>query len=453
MSAGPDSTINIENDNTSHGIHKQVSAINWDKITGRRLLKNGIWVYFFLLIFEGALRKWVFPGLATPLLVVRDPVALWLFFTAWKYDELPSSSSVLGMIFIAVLAIGAALTVGHGNLVVAIYGARILLIHFPLIFLIGRVFDRDDVIKMAKAMLIIAIPMFVLIALQFYSPQGSLINRGVGGDVQGGGFSGSLGYFRPPGTFSFTTGNSQFFGFVGAVVIYFWLNPGQVSRTLLLAATISLIAAIPLSISRTLFFQISLSSIFAAISIVRKPKYLSRMLVAMLVLILITLLISRVSFVAQAIDALTNRFIDASNSEGTLQDTFANRFLGGIFEPFESSTLPFFGFGIGMGTNAGAQLLVGHADEFLISEGEWGRLIGEMGAFLGIAAILLRVNICLKLIRESYIKLVKNDFLPWMLLSISLQALAQGQWAQPTALGFAVIVGGLSIASLKVRET
>ena len=42
----------------------------------RKYLKIGIWIYFYLLIFEGALRKWFLPSLATPLLVVRDPVAL-----------------------------------------------------------------------------------------------------------------------------------------------------------------------------------------------------------------------------------------------------------------------------------------------------------------------------------------------------------------------------------------
>jgi hypothetical protein len=39
-------------------------------------LRQLLWLYFWLLIFEGALRKWLLPGLSTPLLLVRDPVAL-----------------------------------------------------------------------------------------------------------------------------------------------------------------------------------------------------------------------------------------------------------------------------------------------------------------------------------------------------------------------------------------
>jgi len=413
------------------------------------LLKKGIWLYFFLLIFEGALRKWVLPGLATPLLIVRDPVALWLLFTAWQYNKLPANIYVWVMSVVCGIAIFTAILAGHGSIIVAIYGARILLFHFPLIFLIGKIFDRDDVEKMARVILIMAIPMMFLIALQFYSPQSAWINRGVGGDVNGGGFSGALGYFRPPGTFSFTTGNSQFFGFVGVVVIYFWLAQGRINFWLLLAATVSLMIAIPLSISRTLFFQIALSVIFAAIAIARRPKYLGRLLIVGLGLIVILLLLSRLSVFSQATEVLTSRFVQASDSEGDLQTIFSNRYLAGLFEPFQSPNLPFFGQGIGLGTNAGAQLLVGHSDEFLISEGEWGRLIGEMGAVLGMIAIILRLGISLKLARESYKKLLLNDFLPWMLLSISFQAVAQGQWAQPTALGFGIVMGGLSIASLR----
>ena len=39
-------------------------------------LKIAIWLYLLLWIFEGALRKWILPSLATPLLVVRDPIAI-----------------------------------------------------------------------------------------------------------------------------------------------------------------------------------------------------------------------------------------------------------------------------------------------------------------------------------------------------------------------------------------
>src|SRR5690554_1009580 len=79
-------------------------------------LKRGIWLYFFLIIFEGALRKWIFPSLATPLLVVRDPIGIWLVYMAWKKKLLPSNIYMGAMVFIGLLSIYTAIFIGHGNL-------------------------------------------------------------------------------------------------------------------------------------------------------------------------------------------------------------------------------------------------------------------------------------------------------------------------------------------------
>jgi len=45
-------------------------------------LKRLIWLYWLLWLFEGALRKWIVPQLAAPLLLVRDPVALLIIVRA-----------------------------------------------------------------------------------------------------------------------------------------------------------------------------------------------------------------------------------------------------------------------------------------------------------------------------------------------------------------------------------
>lgn len=412
-------------------------------------LKKGIWFYFILLIVEGGLRKWVFPSLATPLLVVRDPVAIWLLWTAWRNGYLPVNNQFYIISFIGLASVFTAILVGHHSLLVACYGARILLFHFPLIFLIGKIFDVDDVILLGKIMLWLSIPMFLLIVTQFYSPQSAFVNKGIGAESEGGGFSGALGYYRPPGTFSFTTGNTQFFSLVAVYVIYFWLNVEKVNRILLVAATVAMFAAIPISISRGLLIQVVLSGVFALASISRTPRLLGRMIIAIIGLVIILALLSNVSFFRNAIDVLTSRFDTAKESEGTLDNTIVNRIGASILEPFVNSDLPFFGAGIGMGTNAGARLLIGRSDVFLIAEGEWGRMIGEMGAIFGLAAIFVRLQVCLKMLSHAYKKLKTNNLLPWLMVSVSFQAVAQGQWAQPTALGFGVIMGGLTIAAIR----
>ena len=47
-------------------------------------IKRLIWLYFFLLIFEGTFRKWILPQFSDVLLVVRDPVVLAIYFLVIK---------------------------------------------------------------------------------------------------------------------------------------------------------------------------------------------------------------------------------------------------------------------------------------------------------------------------------------------------------------------------------
>jgi len=417
---------------------------------GEMLLKRGIWVYFFLIIFEGALRKWFLPFLATPLLIIRDPVALWLLYTAWRYGKFPFNNYIAGVYFAGILAFFSTMLIGHGNLFVAIYGERILLLHFPIIFLIGNTFNLEDVLKMGRAFMWIAIPMVILVALQFYTPQTSLFNRGVGGEGSAG-FSGVNGYFRPSGTFSFTTGLTEFYTVIAAFAVYFWLNPRKIKRWVLIGTTIGLMAAVPLSISRTLSFQIAFTILFTLVAALSDTRYLTSIIGGALGVIVLFFLLNQTGIFGTAVDTLVARFTQANEDEGGVLNTLTNRSIANVDEPYLGDNFPFFGMGVGMGTNAGAQLLVGRSDGFLVSEGEWGRLVGEMGSILGTFVLFIRIAICFKIGTQG-LRDLKTNILPWLLLSVDFQLISQGQWAQPTALGFAVLYAGLNIAAFKANK-
>lgn len=417
-----------------------------------RLIKIGIWAYFLLLIFEGALRKWFLPFLATPLLLVRDPIAIWLIYKTWKHNLMPKNRYLLGMTFVGLFAMITALMAGHGNLFVAIYGARILLFHFPLMFIMGAIMKRDDVIKIGRVLLVISIPMIILSALQFYSPQSAWVNRGVGGDMEGAGFAGAMGFFRPPGTFSFTNGNTMFFSLVTCFVMFFWISKTKINRLVLIAATLGLLASIPISISRTLLFSIIITMLFTTVAASTNTAYFYKIIGVFVVLALSLLGISQFEFFQTSTEAFTARLEGASEIEGGLEGTLIDRYLGGLVTAISNSAdKPFFGYGIGMGTNAGSKMLTGGVT-FLISEEEWGRLIGEMGALLGLLAIFIRLAFSFKISLASYKNIKAGDFLPWILLSFALIVIPQGQWAQPTALGFSTFIGGLVLAALNNHE-
>lgn len=411
-------------------------------------LKKAVWVYLLLLFFEGALRKWVLPGLATPLLIVRDPVALWLLVKGIQKGLLKGNNYLALMVFITLVSIFTAVVLGHGNLFVAVYGARLTLLHFPLIFIIGRLFTRDDVLYIGKIILWISIPMTLLVALQFYSPQSAWVNRGIGGDMEGGGFNGgALGYFRPPGTFSFTNGNVLFFSFVAPFVFYFWIYPKQISRLLLLGSTGALLVAIPLAISRNLFFQVAVTFFFLVMGISRNPKYLGKLMGAVIIGAIAFIVASQLSFFSTSITVFTTRFDGANESEGGIKGVLGDRYLGGMLSALTSSPkLPFWGYGLGTGTSVGGTLLYGVAG-LTIGEDEWGRIVAELGPALGLGMVFLRLSVAIKLAWLAYKRLTTGDMLPWLLASFALINMAQGQWAQPAGLGFAIVSAGLMIAS------
>src|SRR5580704_17833179 len=185
-------------------------------------LRRMIWLYFGLLIAEGALRKWIFPSLSTPLLVIRDPLVLLIYVQAVRCRRFPVSGPMVayfllltGFTLLALFQMVAGL--GGGPLV-AIYGLRTDFLHLPLIFLIPQVFSYGDVVKLGRWILILSIPMAGLMMWQFRSPPDRWINATTIADAQQITFT--LGKIRPAGTFSFANGAVHFFILTTAFLIY-----------------------------------------------------------------------------------------------------------------------------------------------------------------------------------------------------------------------------------------
>lgn len=437
---------------TSHRASGRRKTKRGMKTSPDQLIRWGIWSYFLLVIFEGALRKWVLPGLATPLLVVRDPIAVVTLYVAASRGRLPMNAYVISAIVIGCLGFLTAITIGHQNAFVAAFGTRILVLHLPMAFVIGYVLSREELLRIGWVIVLLAIPMAVLMAMQFFSQQTAWVNRGIGGDMEGAGFDGAMGFMRPPGTFSFTNGLTTFFSLAGVWIAYFWLTPGKCNRLILLLATAGLALAIPLSISRALFFQTVLTGFFALLVVMRKPEYLPRVFGSGLAIVVALAAISWTPIFKTGVTVLATRFENASRSEGGLEGTFIDRFLGGSTEAVVGAAdLPLFGQGIGLGTNVGAKFTTGER-QILVAEGEWGREVGELGPLLGLPLVFLRVVMTVQLMCLGYKKLIGGDPLAWILLAVGFLLIAQGGWAQPTGLGFYTLTTGSVIAAVRTTQ-
>ena len=114
--------------------------------------------------------------------------------------------------------------------------------------------------------------MSVLVALQFNSPQSAWVNRGVGGNLNGAGFDEILGYYRPPGTFSFIIGLSSFYPLAAVSVLYFWLSKAACNRLVLFLAAASMLFVLPLTISRAAVFWVLAVGVAAILGVFIQNK-------------------------------------------------------------------------------------------------------------------------------------------------------------------------------------
>jgi hypothetical protein len=419
-------------------------------MTRQRKIQLLLWTYFWLLIFEGALRKWVFPGLSNPLLVVRDPVALLALFYGWPYLMRGSVRLwMLSLMLVAGSAFVLAVTVGHRDVVTAAYGTRVLALHFPLIFLFGAVFTREDIWRFGKAVLVLAIPMTVLTAFQYSLPPTHFVNIAPGGEDTAG-FSGALGKMRPPGTFSFITGLAGFYG-MAAAFFAGWLTggPRPMPRWIWLSGA-ALVFALPVSISRTLFFYYALVAIFAAVASVVSGRAVRGFLAGALVLAVLGTGISQIELFREAREVFQARWergqVSDAPEEG-IPGILRNRIVGSFVEAFElAGKVEFFGKGIGLATNVGAVRAVG-AKSFIVAEGAWPAMVGELGPLLGFALIGWRLLLAGVLLALAFRQALLRNPLPLILGAMAVQGLVIGQTSQPTGLGFLVLWAGLMLAA------
>jgi len=420
-----------------------------------RCAKWAIWLYIILLIFEGSLRKWIMPGLSQPLLIVRDPVLLLIYGLALMGGIVPRTRFLLFLAAIALASFCFAFLAGQNNLWVTLYGIRSNYLHVPLIWVMAEVMNREDVEKVGVFFLIIAIAMTILMIMQFKAPIASWINRGVG-DEEGGQIYGAGGHIRPPGFFTFITGPMVFFPFAAA----FFLN--AINRKeqkwwrmpVLIISGLAIAIALPISISRGVMIGTLFVLAVYLIGLFKVGIFnLSFLRFGALGLLLLVAL-SFFPIFKEAREAFMDRWdTAAAESEGDAVGSLVSRVTLAFTQPIDTiERTPTFGYGVGVGTNVGARLLAGSTG-FLLAEDEWGRVIMELGPMLGLSFILFRICltcylgvIAFRALRDD------DDLLPLLIFSAAAWVILMTQWGQATQLGFAVIGGGLLLASVN-RET
>ncbi|MEI7957586.1 MAG: hypothetical protein WCI40_00640 [Verrucomicrobiota bacterium] len=402
-----------------------------------------IWLYFFFLIYEGAFRKWIVPSLANPLLIVRDPIVMLIYVIAFSKGVFSMDGFVGWIVGLGIVTFVISLFTGVGNFLVSVYGWRTDFLHLPLIFLMPKVLNSNDVKNLCKGLLITAIPMALLVMIQFKAGPTAWVNTGVGGG-EGGQLDVGFGKIRPPGTFSFTNGLSNYISLVMGCVLYAVLDKKYYPRWMLFLAAPSVILMVVVSGSRATVSACAICVAFLALICIRRPSYIGGSFKFVILALPGLWLVTCLPVFQEGMMVHTSRF---GESGGGVQHGIIERALADYLDGFRAvPDTPLFGFGLGIGTNAGAGMLSGGRG-FLLAEGEWSRVVKETGPVLGLGFLFLRVAIAFYLGLIAMAAFGRMQPLPLLIFSSSFLLVLSGQFGQPTALGFAVFGAGLCLAA------
>ena len=409
-----------------------------------------VWAYLLLFILEGALRKWIFPSLSTPLLMVRTPIVIYMFVIDFQRGWIRNMYAK-GLMVMSTICFFTALALGHHNIFIAAFGWHNYFLHFPFIAIAARLLTRDDVIKMGKCILYISVPMTLLIILQFYSPQSAWVNIGVGGEGSSG-FGGAMGYYRPSGTFSFTSGYTAFESLVCSFLIFYFMENTNIPQNLrikkvhLYIIAFCYVLCLPYSMSRSMIFMTVIIIVFVALCSSWNVKMLNKMLLVILSIGFISFLAIKSGYMGESIDAMTLRFEQAGKVEGGLDGTIWDRYIGGFFNSLFMD-VPIFGYGLGIGTNAGAKLINGDMFSIFNAESGFGLVVGEVGLLLGLFFIYFRIAWAMSLFLKGMHQ--KSNTLAMTLLPSMCITLATGGIGAVPMMGYLVCVSFLGTAALR----
>jgi hypothetical protein len=411
-----------------------------------KFLRQLVWLYLLLLIFEGAFRKWV-PPLSAPLLLIRDPVVVLIYFQALRHGLSFHNLLNLANFILAVLTTMAAafgIVPGFANVLVTIYGILANYIQIPLIFLIPQILNRDDVLQMGKFFLLMVVPMALLTALQFLSSPDSFWNAGA--------MATHYGTVRPSATFSFSNGLAYFFAFSSAFLFFGYQHLNTYRYWLLGAATFGTLLAAACSGSRSCLVAIAIVMVAWVLCVVMKGRGGVGLLVAVALIGVAVLALSSLEVVQKGTEQMTERIGDASAVEGG-GSGFVSRFFGTMFSAVEVIPyVPFpFGNGLGTGTN-GAYALFTPPEDMYWPENEWERLVFECGPLLGLPLCAFRATLTISLALAAYRAFRHDNVLPILIFAAGGLLVLNGQWGGPTPLGFAIFGAGITLAACRVPD-
>jgi hypothetical protein len=442
----------------------QLTEADWQEIAERGLAETHrerivklIFLVYWLLIFEGALRKWVLPPFQKEIYFIRDPVVLAIYWLSIRYRLFKHSSITITILiavaWLCVMEIMYHMVVDQSDLLLTGAGLRSYFLYVPLAAVIAETFERADLERLVRLTLLLAIPIALISVLQSRSPDNAMINHGISDnpEYQVHSLPVGEGVMRTAGTFTSNIGQSLFVGSIVAMLVWVWTLPSDrrpLRGAALLAVTAATMVNVAVSGQRMIFILVALVlfTAFVAALLMKGVGNSWNVLKTCAVLAAVGVLVGPTLFPTQ-LHALATRSAGAAEGDDAYSYGVVNRALHD-FVAFEDSidSTPFAGYGIGQTSNAASIL---HRTSTGWSENEWQRHVIELGPFLGMTLILFRIGLVVWLCTGACIAARRHEDALGLLLFgfIAAVVLYFPVTSQGTVTGYAWIFAGFCVAA------
>jgi len=405
-------------------------------------------VSFGAIIFTGAVRKWLFPGVSVMYLLQDVPIGFAYLYALWTglFDR---GYLFLGIILLSTVLILQGLLqiiVSGLSVFVAVVGIHHYLFYLPILVVFPLCLTEKYRKKFVRWNLIFSIPMCLLAIAQALSPKSAWVNKSSEGDAFG--LPGAE-VARVSGTFNFTVFYGIWVAIAVALCMGEWLLPKErramQNQWLLIVCTFTVNLCHLVSASRSAIMLAGMAVLGGLVgAIVLGSTRAILAIVGICVLLPVaagmTYLISPDEFNI-VLDRFTgSHYVD--DGKNRIQDGFIG-----------FATIPQFsliGAGIGMGVDASH---LGNADTYnftyTLSEGDTIRNVMELGTPVGLFYVLTRIGFLFGMVFLSF-RIVRAGSSPHVLpLSFCLLAQAyQGDLtraatmtASQVMVGYAFILG------------
>lgn len=377
----------------------------------RRQIVALVFVMFWLLIFEGSIRKWVAPHWSSYLYFMRDPVALLIYYAAARARAFSPLHPLLllgGVLaFIAMFASAIDLLVGGTQYspILALYGFRNYFFYLPMPFVIARVFTYPDLCRLARHSIIALAIASPIAVLQFEAPPTSVLNVGSADDAeyQFSNLASGEGRVRPAGTFTSVMGMTQLT--VSTLALLLWAATTRqrdkpCPRWLLAVGFIAVACGLAVSGSRTAFILAALVVAAATgVGLLGASKTGRVGVILMPLLLAACFLAVFPALFPEAYSTFMERWSDAAATEA---EHFQYGWIGRVLYSFYDFTrlmgnMPLFGYGVGMAGNGAVNMgvMINGQSVLRLAEEDWSRHVIELGPVIALLFITYRVSFAL----------------------------------------------------------